>query len=59
MRRVLCWDQEVSVTLAGISIYNNLVYNNPGDGITIGWYSKALVKDISIISNTVYQNKEV
>ena len=47
---------EVSGSLTGISIYNNLVYNNPGDGITIGWYSKALVKDISIISNTVYKN---
>lgn len=43
-------------TLTNISVYNNLVYNNPGDGINIGWYSKAPIENIKIVSNTVYNN---
>ena len=39
-----------------IKFYNNLVYNNPGVAMIIPWYSKGQIDNITIISNTFYNN---
>lgn len=39
-----------------IKFYNNLVYNNPGVAMIIPWYSKGQIDNITITSNTFYNN---
>ena len=46
-------------TLEDITVYNNIIYNNPALGITTTWYSNGPMDDIKIINNTVYNNGTV